>query len=116
MAHSYTVPMEKPNIWLQELLDTMVARFERLENKGFIAPYFLDKMKKDPNEVLKFLRQNRQVVSDQLERRLDDKQRPTKKQLINRGIVAPGYFEYGHVSQYSISIFMYTYSKTFFKT
>jgi len=82
---------------LDEVLGTMVSRFETLVDRGFLAPHFLDKMTNDPSEVLKFLQQNRNVVADTLNRRLAPNQRPTPQQLEARGIIPHGYFEYGHV-------------------
>eukprot|EP00484_Ammonia_sp_Unknown_P023766 CAMPEP_0197031498 /NCGR_PEP_ID=MMETSP1384-20130603/10487_1 /TAXON_ID=29189 /ORGANISM="Ammonia sp." /LENGTH=718 /DNA_ID=CAMNT_0042461031 /DNA_START=210 /DNA_END=2366 /DNA_ORIENTATION=+ len=81
---------------LDELLYIMITRFEHLVEKGFLAPHFLNKMVSDPNEILKFLRQNRAVVSDQLNRRLDPSIRPSPEQLEAKGIVPMGYFTTGH--------------------
>ena len=38
-------------------------------------------MVSSPSEVIKFIRQNRSVVSDTLNKRLNKKQRPTREQL-----------------------------------
>eukprot|EP01084_Bolivina_argentea_P195179 334900_1 len=81
---------------LDELLHIMITRFEHLVERGFLAPHFLNKMISDPNEILKFLRQNRAVVGDQLNRRLDPTIRPTPAQLESKGIVPAGYFSHGH--------------------
>ena len=81
---------------LDELLQIMVRRFEVLVDRGFLAPHFLSKMVSSPNEVIKFIRQNRSVVSDTLNKRLNKKQRPTRQQLEQQGIVPRGYFNYGH--------------------
>merc|ERR1719384_2613758 len=70
----------------------MISRFEHLVERGFLAPHFLNKMVSDPNEILKFLRQNRAVVGDQLNRRLDPSIRPRPEQLEKKGIVPLGYF------------------------
>eukprot|EP01084_Bolivina_argentea_P004628 8799_1 len=81
---------------LDELLHIMVSRFEVLVERGFLAPHFLNKMVESPNEVLKFIRQNRAVVADTLNKRLNRTQRPTREDLERRGIVPRGYFNYGH--------------------
>lgn len=81
---------------LDELLHIMISRFEHLVERGFLAPHFLNKMVSDPNEILKFLRQNRAVVGDQLNRRLDPSIRPSPSQLEEKGIVPYGYFTAGH--------------------
>ena len=72
---------------LDELLQIMLSRFEHLEERGFVAPYFVEKMKNDPQEILKFIRQNRAVVSDQLDRRLHPSIRPTIEHLQSMGII-----------------------------
>ena len=81
---------------LDELLQIMVHRFELLVERGFLAPHFLSKMMESPSEVIKFIRQNRAVVADTLNKRLNPKQRPTPQQLEERGIVPRGYFQHGH--------------------
>eukprot|EP01083_Nonionella_stella_P250293 864572_1 len=81
---------------LDELLRIMVGRFEVLVERGFLAPHFLSKMVQNPEEVLKFIRQNRSVVADTLNKRLNKKQRPSPEQLERMGIVPAGYFNYGY--------------------
>jgi len=81
---------------LDELLQIMVHRFELLVDRGFLAPHFLSKMVESPHEVIKFIRQNRAVVADTLNKRLHPRQRPSPRQLEERGIVPRGYFEHGH--------------------
>eukprot|EP01084_Bolivina_argentea_P128138 226540_1 len=84
------------NTVLDELLRIMISRFEHLVERGFLAPHFLNKMINDPTEILKFLRQNRAVVGDQLNRRLNPSIRPSPSQLESKGIVPIGYFSHGH--------------------
>eukprot|EP01084_Bolivina_argentea_P241366 405224_1 len=79
---------------LDELLRIMVARFEVLVERGFVAAHFLSKMVQNPEEVLKFVRQNRSVVADTLNRRLNKKLRPSPERLERMGIVPAGYFNY----------------------
>merc|ERR1719410_2451347 len=50
----------------------------------------------NPNEVIKFIRQNRAVVADTLNKRLSFAQRPSRADLERMGIVPRGYFEHGH--------------------
>ena len=84
------------NLALQELVSIMTKRFQDLVERGFLAPHFLNKMISDPSEVIKFIRQNRQVVSDTLNKRLNKKIRPTPQQLEDKGVVPKGYFDFGH--------------------
>mmetsp|Transcript_2642 Transcript_2642/g.4297 ORF Transcript_2642/g.4297 Transcript_2642/m.4297 type:complete len:747 (+) Transcript_2642:97-2337(+) len=81
---------------LDELLQIMLRRFASLVDKGFLAPHFLTRMAQSPQEVIKFIRQNRAVVADTLNKRLNKRQRPTREQLEQQGIVPRGYFNYGH--------------------
>ena len=81
---------------LDDLLQIMIARFEVLVSKEFLAPQFLSKMLQSPQEVIKFIRQNRAVVADTLEKRLSTAQRPSRSDLERQGIVPRGYFEHGH--------------------
>eukprot|EP01083_Nonionella_stella_P123774 373164_1 len=74
----------------------MISRFEHLVERGFLNPQFLGKIRSDPEEILRFIRQNRAVVGDQLNRRLNPSIRPTPEQLELKGIVPRGYFTKGH--------------------
>ena len=58
---------------------------EHLVERGFLNPSFLTKIKTDPQEILRFIRQNRAVVGDQLNRRLDPTIRPKPEQLERLG-------------------------------
>ena len=71
---------------MNELVDIMIARFEHLVERGFLNPSFLTKIRNDPKEILRFIRQNRAVVGDQLNRRLDPTIRPKPEQLERMGI------------------------------
>eukprot|EP01084_Bolivina_argentea_P176843 305955_1 len=81
---------------MDELIQIMIARFEHLVDSGFLNPQFLGKIKNDPQEMLNFIRKNREVVGDQLNRRLNPNIRPTPQQLVQQGIVPKGYFTHGH--------------------
>lgn len=81
---------------LDDLLQIMIGRFEVLVSKGFLAPHFLTKMQESPQEVIKFIRQNRAVVADTLNKRLSTDQRPSRLDLERMGVVPRGYFEHGH--------------------
>eukprot|EP01084_Bolivina_argentea_P198485 339861_1 len=83
---------------LDELIYIMISRFEHLVERGFLAPEFLHKMANDPDEILRFIRQNRAVVGDQLNRRLNPTIRPSPEKLEAQGIVPKGYFTSGHES------------------
>eukprot|EP01084_Bolivina_argentea_P128136 226538_1 len=81
---------------MNELVEIMISRFEHLVERGFLNPQFLGKIRSDPEEILRFIRQNRAVVGDQLNRRLNPSIRPTPEQLELKGIVPRGYFTKGH--------------------
>eukprot|EP00484_Ammonia_sp_Unknown_P030380 CAMPEP_0197035078 /NCGR_PEP_ID=MMETSP1384-20130603/12965_1 /TAXON_ID=29189 /ORGANISM="Ammonia sp." /LENGTH=923 /DNA_ID=CAMNT_0042465089 /DNA_START=39 /DNA_END=2810 /DNA_ORIENTATION=+ len=81
---------------IQELIQIMLDRFETLVEKGFLNADFLNRVRNDPEEILRFIRQNRAVVGDQLNRRLDPSIRPKREQLEQLGIVPRGYFSKGH--------------------
>eukprot|EP00486_Rosalina_sp_Unknown_P012865 CAMPEP_0201578228 /NCGR_PEP_ID=MMETSP0190_2-20130828/25021_1 /ASSEMBLY_ACC=CAM_ASM_000263 /TAXON_ID=37353 /ORGANISM="Rosalina sp." /LENGTH=174 /DNA_ID=CAMNT_0048011181 /DNA_START=38 /DNA_END=559 /DNA_ORIENTATION=+ len=84
---------------MNELVNIMIRRFEHLVERGFLNPSFLTKIKTDPQEILRFIRQNRAVVGDQLNRRLDPTIRPKPEQLERLGIVPRGYFKAGQHAQ-----------------
>jgi len=84
------------NPFAQELANIMIRNFENLVKRGRLNQSFLDKFRHDPAEILRFFRQNRAVVGDQLNRRLDPKIRPTPRDLEIKGIVPNGYFSKGH--------------------
>ena len=75
------------NPFLNELFDIMMARFEHLVERGFLNPSFLTNIRNDPSEVLRFIRQNRAVVGDQLNKRLHPDFRPTRETLERKGIM-----------------------------
>ena len=91
---------------MDELIQIMIARFgmhshshiththityqpneEHLVQKGFLKPQFLGKIRNDPKESLRFIRQNRNVVKDQLDRKLNPKIRQTPQQLELKGLL-----------------------------
>jgi len=93
-----TAPPDDPvtsNPIMAELVRIMIARFEHLVDRGFLNPDFLTRIRNDPQEILRFIRQNRAVVGDQLNRRLDPSMRPTPAKLEEQGIVPKGYFTNG---------------------
>ena len=80
---------------MAELVRIMIARFEHLVERGFLNPEFLQRIRNDPQEILRFIRQNRAVVGDHLNRRLDPSMRPSPAKLEEQGIVPKGYFTNG---------------------
>ena len=64
--------------------------------RGFLNPGFLHRIRSDPQEILKFIRQNRAVVGDQLNRRLDPGIRPSPRKVEELGIVPRGYLTVDH--------------------
>ena len=92
---------------MEELINIMIARFsmfprivlsacahcwchdlkEHLVKRGFLNPHFLERMISDPSEILRFIRQQRAVVGDQLTNSLSPKKRPTISQLKLWGIL-----------------------------
>ena len=56
-------------------------------DRGFLAPHFLEVIEKDRNEILRFIRQNRTVIGDNLNQRLDIKNRSSLYDLTERGMI-----------------------------
>lgn len=65
----------------------ITIHIEHLVDRGLLSWHFIKKIKDDPDEILRFLRQNRAIVRDKLGRKLDPSLRPSIQQLKRFGII-----------------------------
>eukprot|EP01083_Nonionella_stella_P123711 372943_1 len=74
---------------IDEIKQIMINRFAHLVNRGFLAPHFYDKLR-NPDEIHRFLRENRRMVCAQINKRLE--LRPSIPQLQQKHIIPYGAF------------------------
>eukprot|EP01083_Nonionella_stella_P036248 98921_1 len=86
-VNSYT-----ENPFMNEIMQYMIDKFAKLIRSGELPPTFMDKMAKNPEEIVAFIQENHVTIGNELSDKLDPETRPTLYDIINNKIIPNKYY------------------------